>query len=104
MAIQLLQDELKRNPNSPTLRRVLARVAGMSGKYDIAIDQYKQLTTSLPGDTQLPLLLASAYTAKGDAANAEGVLERVVQASDPKSVPGIADALAQALVAAGRCG
>lgn len=99
-AIQLLQGELKRNPHSPALRQVLARVAAVSGKYDIVIDQYTQLLAATPDSTALQLSLASAYTARGDHASAQAVLQKVVQA-DPKSVQASL-MLAQALIAAGR--
>lgn len=98
-AMQLLQDEVKRNPNSAALRQVLARIAAASGKYDVVVDQYTQLAAAAPGSTVLQLSLASAYTAKGDSASAEGVLEKVIQA-DPKSVPGSL-MLAQSLIATG---
>ena len=99
-AVQMLQDELKRDPNSPGLRQVLASIATASGKYDVVVDQYTQLAAHTPGSTALQLSLAAAYNAKGDPASAEGVLEKAVQA-DPKSVPASL-MLAQALVATGR--
>jgi len=99
-AIQLLQDDLNRNPNLPGLRQLLARIATVSGKYDIAVDQYSQLAAASPTSTSAQLLLASAYIAKGDRASAMGLLEKVVQA-DPKSVPASL-MLAQALVAVRR--
>jgi predicted Zn-dependent protease len=101
-AIRLLQDELKRNPDSPALRQMLAGLAAGSGKFDVAVEQYTQLVAAAPGSTALQLSLASAYTAKGDSASAIGVLEKAVQA-DPKSAPASL-MLAHALIAAGRAG
>ncbi len=99
-AIDLLEGELKRTPNSPALRQVLARIAAASGKYDVVVDQYKQLAAAAPASEQIQLSLAAAYTSKGDPADAEGVLEKVVQ-TDPKSVPASL-MLAQSLIALGR--
>src|SRR5262249_4259990 len=99
-AIQLLQDELKQNPNSPGLRAVLARVAAAAGKYDIVGDQYTQLAAAAPGSVPIQLSLAAAYAAKGDPASALRVLEKAVNA-DPKSAPASL-MLAQALLATGR--
>ena len=99
-AVQMIEDELKRNPKSPGLREVLARLAAASGKYDIVVDQYIQLVAAAPGSIPLQLSLAAAYNAKGDAAAALGVLEKVVKA-DPKSVQASL-MLAQAQAATGR--
>jgi tetratricopeptide (TPR) repeat protein len=98
-AIQMLQAEVKRDPISPALRQLLANIAAAAGKYDIAVDEYKELADAAPGSVSLQLSLASAYTAKGDAASAQGVLEKAAQA-DPKSVPASL-MLAQSLVANG---
>jgi Tfp pilus assembly protein PilF len=99
-AIQLLQDELNRNPDLTLLRQVLARIATASGKYDIAVDQYSRLAAASPGSTPAQLSLASAYLAKGDSASGLEVLEKVVRA-DPKSVPASL-MIAQTLVSTGR--
>jgi tetratricopeptide (TPR) repeat protein len=99
-AVQMLQAEVKSGPVSPALRQLLASIATAAGKYDVAADQYKELSDATPGSVPLQLSLASAYTAKGDAASAQGTLEKAVQA-DPKSVPASL-MLAQSLVAGGR--
>jgi tetratricopeptide (TPR) repeat protein len=99
-AIQLLEDEVKRNPGSPVVRQVLARFAAASGRFDIAIEQYKQLAAIAPRSPELQLSLASAYSAGGDHNSAVGVLDRLVQ-SDPKSAAANMW-LARELVASGR--
>ncbi len=99
-AIQMIQEELKRNPNSPGLRQVLARIAAASRNYDVVVDQYTQLAAAAPGSTAVQLSLAAAYQAKGDSTAALGVIQKVVSA-DPKSMPA-ALMLARTLVAAGR--
>jgi tetratricopeptide (TPR) repeat protein len=99
-AIQLLQDELKNNPNSPALRQLLGRAAAAAGKYDIAIEQFTQLAAANPVALEPLLALAGTYTAKGDRASALGTLEKAAQ-TDPKSVPASL-LLAQAYVSSGR--
>jgi predicted Zn-dependent protease len=101
-AIQILEDELKRAPNSQVLRRVLARIAVLSGRYDLVVDQYTELAAADPNSTPIQLSLAAAYSAKGDLASAQQVLWKVTKA-DPKSVPALL-LLAQSLVATGRTG
>ncbi len=99
-AIQLLEDEVKRNPGSPVVRQVLARFAAVSGRFDIATEQYKQLAAGAPRSPELQLSLASAYSASGDHNSAVSVLDRLVQ-SDPKSAAANMW-LARELVASGR--
>jgi tetratricopeptide (TPR) repeat protein len=99
-AIQMLQDELKRNPDSPVLRQMLARLAAVAGNYDVVVDQYQKMAAAAPGSTALQFSLASAYNAKGDTASALAVLQKLVQAN-PKSAPASL-MLAQALVGTGR--
>ena len=101
-AIQALQDELKRTPGSVGLRQVLAQVAMASGKYDIAIEQYKQLAAAAPSSIDIQRALADAYKAQGNATAAIGILEAAVQ-KDPSHVAASLD-LAHALLSAGRVG
>lgn len=99
-AIQALQDEIKRTSGSPALRQVLAQVAMWSGKYDIAVEQYKQLAAIAPASTEIQGALAAAYKAQGNVADAIGVLESAVQ-KDQSNVEASLD-LAHALLGAGR--
>jgi tetratricopeptide (TPR) repeat protein len=101
-ALQLLQDEVKRSPNSPMLHGLLAQFAGMSGNYDIAIAQYKQMAAANPKSIDIPIRLGEAYEAKGDLPNAIASFEKAEQ-TDPKSVPA-AVVLAQAYYSEGKTG
>ncbi len=101
-ALQTLQDMLKRNPGSSNLRQVLAQAAMRSGKYDIAVEQYKQLAAAAPGSIQPQLALAAAYTAQGNVTAAIGVLEPAVQ-KNPSNAAASLD-LARDLYTAGRIG
>jgi tetratricopeptide (TPR) repeat protein len=96
----VLQDELKRTPGSVGLRQVLAQVAMSSGKYDIAIEQYKQLAAAAPTSIEIQRALAAAYKAQGNATAAIGILEAAVQ-RDPLHGAASLD-LAHALLSAGR--
>ena len=99
-AMQLLQDEVKRTPNSPTARALLAQFAAVSGNYDIAIDQYKQMAAANPKSVEIEVRLGEAYEAKGDHASAVGSFQKAAE-SDPKSVPA-ASVLAQAYYGEGK--
>lgn len=99
-AIQLLQDEIKGNPNSLQLRSMLASLAAASGQPGLAIEQYKLMAAASPGSLEIQRALAAAYVAGGDAGSAVNVLEKAVQ-SQPKSVPANLD-LAHALISANR--
>ena len=99
-ALHSLQDELKRTPGSVGLRQVLAQVAVSSGKYDIAIEQYKQLAAAAPTSIEIQRALAAAYKAQGNATAAIGILEAAVQ-RDPLHGAASLD-LAHALLSAGR--
>lgn len=99
-AIQFLQGEVKRNPDSPLLRQVLAQSAAASGNYDLAIEQYKQMAAAAPASLQVQLSLAAVYSAKGNTKEALPILEKVVQ-TDPKSAQASLQ-LARAFVEAGR--
>ncbi|MGD1073253.1 MAG: tetratricopeptide repeat protein, partial [Bryobacteraceae bacterium] len=83
-AMQALQDELKRSPESLGLRQILAQVAVASGRYDLAIEQYKLLAAAVPASTDIQRALAAAYKAQGNATAATGILQAAVQ-KDPSN-------------------
>ena len=99
-ALEMLQAEVKKNPNSTVLHGLLAAFAIASRNYDLAIDQYKQLATLNPKSAGAQVYLASAYQAKGDLKTAMGIFEKASQL-EPKS-PLANFALAQAYLASGR--
>jgi tetratricopeptide (TPR) repeat protein len=71
-----------------------------SGRYDIAIEQYKQLATADPSSIDIQRALADAYKAQGNATGAIAILEAAVQ-KDPSHVAASLD-LAHAFLSAGR--
>jgi tetratricopeptide (TPR) repeat protein len=99
-AIQFLEGEVKRNPDSPVLRHVLAQFAAASGKYDLALEQYKIIDAAAPGSEPIQLSLAAVYYAMGNMKEALPILEKVA-AANPKSAAAYLQ-LARTLVAAGR--
>ena len=101
-AIQMLQEEVAKNPGSPLLRQTLARLAAGSGNYDLVIEQYRQMIAAAPSARTLQFSLAEAYAAKGDLNTAISILKRAAD-SDPKNIPGALE-LIQIYMAAGRGG
>ncbi len=99
-AVQLLGEELKRNPTSSLLRQTLARTAMADGKSDIAIEQYKLLASAAPKAAELQLSLANAYMVAGDSAAAIVILKKAVEAQ-PKLTPASLE-LAHAYLSAGQ--
>lgn len=83
-ALQLLQDEVKRKPDSLAARRILAQFAMASKNYDVAIQQLKALAAADPKSTDVALTLASAQAAKGNFSEAISDLKTAL-ALDPKS-------------------
>lgn len=99
-AMQLLQDEVKRNPNSPAAHALLAQFALVSGNNDIAIEQFKQLAATNPKSAEIQMRLGQAFAAKSDYADAVGSFEKAAQ-DDPKSTVA-AMMLAEAYYSAGK--
>jgi tetratricopeptide (TPR) repeat protein len=58
-ADKLVTDELKRQPDSPGVRRLAAGVATEEGKFDVAMEQYRWLQSKDPKSAQ-------TYSAMGD--------------------------------------
>jgi len=75
---------VKRNPDSPVLRHVLAQFAAASGNFDLALEQYKQLNAAAPNSEPIQLSLAAIYNAQGNTKEALPILEKVA-AANPKS-------------------
>jgi tetratricopeptide (TPR) repeat protein len=96
-AIKVLQDELARAPQAAELRQTLARIALSAGKYDIAIDEYRNLAAASPDSVEIEMQLASVYIASRDPKSAIAMLEKLLQ-SQPKSTMASLQ-LAQALAA-----
>ena len=99
-ALQFLEGEVKRNPDSLVLRHVLAQFAATSGNYDLALEQYKMLAQASPTSEPIQLSLAAIYNAKGNTKESLPILEKVV-AANPKSAAASLQ-LARTLVSEGK--
>jgi Flp pilus assembly protein TadD len=86
-AIALLQEELRRTPDSIPVRSMLARTAALVGKYDLAVEQYQQLLAKAPNSEATCLALGTTYRMKGDFANAITYLERARRLSPKDPAP-----------------
>jgi tetratricopeptide (TPR) repeat protein len=65
-AIQLLNDELAKNPDRSFYRLTLANVAVRAQKYDIAVNNYKKLLEKNTGNFDVQLRFAEALRRKGN--------------------------------------
>ncbi|MGA2434875.1 MAG: tetratricopeptide repeat protein, partial [Bryobacteraceae bacterium] len=69
-AIQLLQQELAKNPGRNELRKALGAIAFSAGKYDLAIQQFQSLVQAEPNSADLYVHLGEIYRTKGDVQSA----------------------------------
>jgi tetratricopeptide (TPR) repeat protein len=85
-AFARLEDELMRSHGSPAVRNLLAATALRSGKYDLAIENFRDLANQTPNSIDAQIQLANAYQLKGDVHNAITTLERAAayQPKDPR--------------------
>ncbi len=79
-ALRTLQTEIEKAPQRVDLRVDLGNMSVLAGKYDTAIDEYKQALASLSSGSKargdLYLRLGETYRRKGDLANAISALEQ----------------------------
>lgn len=93
-AESFLDDEIRKGPNSDLAQRLRADIEVRSGKYDQAIEHYKQVLTGDSSSPQLYAALGNAYRLKGDEPNAITNLEKAASLAprDPSPVTLIAQA------------
>jgi tetratricopeptide (TPR) repeat protein len=94
-AIALLQEDLRKSPDSVELRAFLAYVAGNAGRHDLAISEYQTLLSKEPQSIELHVRLGSAQLAKGDYEAAEAVLQSAQQLGPNQPEPALMLAMAQ---------
>lgn len=73
-AFQMLQDELKQNPDREDVRLALARAAMRTNNMELASEQFKLLIAKNPGNFEYYMRLGDALRMKGDA---QGSLDAV---------------------------
>lgn len=86
-AESFLDEEIKRTPASGLAKRLRADIELRSGKYDLAIEHYKQVLTGDSNSPQLYLALGNAYRLKGDEQNAILNLERAATLAPRDAAP-----------------
>lgn len=85
-AISRLEEELTRSHGSPAVRHLLAATALRGGKYNIAIENFRELANQTPNSIDAQIELANVYQLKGDVHNAIAILQKaaVLQPKDPR--------------------
>jgi tetratricopeptide (TPR) repeat protein len=75
-AIQVLNDDLKKSPDSTAVRGLLADTALRAGKYDVAIGAYLELLSREPKSAELYTRLGMVYQTKGEHSKAIAALQQ----------------------------
>ncbi len=101
-AFQILQEATQKEPDSALLQEEFARVAAVSGKYDLAVAEYERLVASDPKSIDKRISLGELYDIKGDSTNAIRIYQQAAQVWPNDVQVGLA--LAGALANAGRNG
>lgn len=99
-ALSRLTLELGKSPNTAAIHALLADTALKASKYDLALEQYRQLQIMIPRSAQMEARIGAIYQLKGDFSHA---IDSFQQARDlaPRDTQ-VAAALADAYRAAGR--
>jgi tetratricopeptide (TPR) repeat protein len=99
-AMALLTSEVKKSPDSETVRSLLGDLALQSGKYDLALEQYQFLLAKGTPSLQLQMRLGMVYEVKKDYPKAIASFQAAKDLA-PRD-PGTNTALADALRLSGR--
>jgi tetratricopeptide (TPR) repeat protein len=85
-ALSRLEEELTRSHGAPAVRTLLAATALKSGKYNVAIDNLRDLANQTPNSIDPEIQLANVYQLKGDVHNAIATLQKAaaLQPKDPR--------------------
>ncbi len=99
-AVALIEEEVKRQPESEPLRRILASTAARAGQYDLAITHFRWLTEKQPSSGELHASLGLAYQGKRDFAAALQSFEQALKLQPNE--PALHAALGYALQESGK--
>ena len=77
----IAQEELKKFPQATEVRELLAGTALKTGKFDLALEQYKQMAEVRSNDVDLMIKIATAQHAKGDSSAAIALLGKACKVS-----------------------
>jgi tetratricopeptide (TPR) repeat protein len=85
-AFARLETELTRSHGSAAIRSLLASTALRSGKYNVAIENFRDLANQTPNSIDALLQLANVYQLKGDIHSAIAALQKAaaLQPKDPR--------------------
>ncbi len=84
-ALEILNEGLKKSPNSGVLVSERANTAALAGQYDLAIAEFRELIAAAPKSVLQRLRLGDVYTLKGDDNDAIAVYREAVNLS-PKDL------------------
>ena len=99
-ALSRLTLELGKSPNTSAIHYLLAETALRARRYDLALEQYKQLQDMSPPTAQLQMRLGAVYQLKGDFNKAIASFQHAKEMA-PRD-PLVAGALADAFRVSGR--
>ena len=99
-AVEILQEAVKKTPDSPLIHEQFAKAVALAGRYDLAVAEYQSLISEDPNSVWKRLRLADVYTLKGDNNNAIVTYQKAEQLSPTDLQASIA--LGQALFRSGR--
>ncbi|HLK19219.1 MAG TPA: tetratricopeptide repeat protein [Bryobacteraceae bacterium] len=99
-AREVLDEGLRKTPDSPMLLRELADTEALTGQYDAAVDQLKKLLVQEPKSIHLLRRVAEVYELKGDRANEIAACRQACELAPGDLTAGLS--LADALARAGR--
>lgn len=95
-AFGLLSEELRKSPGSVKGRMLMADTAFAAGKFDLAIQHYRELLAMDPASAEMMFRLAMVYRGKGDLNEAVSLLEKCKgMAKDDAKMPGMLGAVLQ---------
>jgi len=75
-ALQILNGEISKSPNSLPVREMLAVTAMLAGKKDVALEQYQKLVQLAPANSDYLVKLADVFRQKGDYSNELAALQQ----------------------------
>lgn len=91
-ALQILQDQLKKVPDSTVLQLTYANTAARAGKYDVALGIYQKLASSNPNSAELQMRVGIVQSQKGDLQAAIKAFEKAATLAPNDPRPLIAQA------------
>jgi tetratricopeptide (TPR) repeat protein len=91
-AVTLVELEMKKAPQNNQLRYLLGSTALMAGKFDLAIEQFQQLSTVNPKSAPMEMALGNAYRLKGDPTTALAHFQKASALASKDAGPLVAQA------------